>query len=295
VLKSDKKRVKKELTLEELQKVAIKSTPMYRAVIKCMTVSGMGEDEVIEFSNQGMAVLEKAMERPVAPGVIEVYLGSRKSNLEKEFYVYVGGGAYRELRKWLKVRERIEKRFKDPRLRERREREADGVREFPDAVFVTNTFTPLSKSGFYTYFSRKMEQLGFIEKEEDGGPGTRYNKNPHQIRSLFRTQWSKSRVNPDIGEYFMGHVVDSLDYNRVHDDRDYRIREYLKALPYLDLDNERAFGKVDASRVEELEDRLRRAEEDSRKIIEELARSHENLQRRLEELERRRNAGGYPS
>jgi len=93
----------------------------------------------------------------------------------------------------------------------------------------------------------------------------------------------------------MGHVVDSLDYNRVHDDRDYRIREYLKALPYLDLDNERAFGKVDASRVEELEDRLRRAEEDSRKIIEELARSHENLQRRLEELERRRNAGGYPS
>ncbi len=260
VLKSPLRKVEKRLSLVELNQVAIKSTPMYRAVIKGMLVSGMGEDEIVRFSNQGISVLEEAMANPVDDELIEIYLGPRKSNVDKSFYVYIGGGAYRELKKWLKVREKIERRFNDPELKARRERDAQGVREFPDSIFVTNTFTPLSTSGLYTYFSRKMEQLGFIEKEEKGGPGTRYNKNPHQIRSKFRTQWSMSRMNPDIGEYFMGHTVDSLDYNRAHDDRDYRMGEYLRALPYLDIDNERSFGQVDEEVVETLSNRVKELE-----------------------------------
>lgn len=67
-------------------------------------------------------------------------------------------------------------------------------------------------------------------------------------------------MNPDIGEYFMGHTVDSLDYNRAHDDRDYRIGEYLKALPYLDMDNERSFGQVDEEVVETLSTRVKELE-----------------------------------
>ena len=269
VLKSSVKKVKKSLSLVELRQVAIKSTPMYRAVYKCMFGSGMGEDEVIKFSNQGMAALQEAMENPVADGVIEVYLGARKANVDGDFYVYIGGGAYRELRSWLKVRKGIEERFNDPRLVERRLRlrRTDKVDEFPDSVFVTNVFSPLSSNGLYNYFHRKMEQLGFIHvprenndargRVKNGRSGNRYNKNPHQIRSLFRTQWSKSRVNPDVGEYFMGHVVDSLDYNRVADDREYRIAEYRKAVPYLDLEHERAFGKVDEREVESLSAQVR--------------------------------------
>ncbi len=260
VLKSPLRKVEKRLSLVELNQVAIKSTPMYRAVIKGMLVSGMGKDEIVQFSNQGISVLEEAISNPVDDELIEIYLGARKSNVDKDFYVYIGGGAYRDLKKWLKVREKIERRFNNPELRARREREAQGVREFPDSLFVTNTFTPLSTSGLYTYFSRKMEQLGFIEKKENGTSGTRYSKNPHQIRSIFRTQWSKSRRNPDIGEYFMGHTVDSLDYNRAHDDRDYRTKEYLKALPYLDMDNERSFGQVGEEVVETLSNRVKELE-----------------------------------
>lgn len=260
VLKSPVRKPEKSLSMVELKQIAIKSTPMYRAVIKGMLISGMGEDEIVKFSNQGMSALKEAMMNPVDDDVIEMYLGARKTNVDKDFYVYIGGGAYRELRNWLKVREKIERRFNDPELKARREREAQGVREFPDAIFVTNTFTPVSAAGFYTYFSRKLEQLGFIEREENGRTGNRYNKNPHQIRSLFRTQWSKSRMNPDIGEYFLGHTVDSLDYNRAHGDRDYRIKEYLGALPYLDMDNERAFGQVGKEEVEALSKRVKELE-----------------------------------
>lgn len=260
VLRSSQKKAEKTLSLVELQQVAIKSTPMYRAVIKGMLASGMGMDEIVEFSNQGMSALREAMTKLVNGDVIEIYLGPRKINVDKEFYVYIGGGAYRELLNWLKVREKKERIFNDPDLMARRERRSQGVREFPDAIFVTNTFTPLSTHGFYIYFSRKMDQLGFIEKEENGTTGTRYDKNPHQIRSLFRTQWSKSRRNPDLGEYFMGHTVDSLDYNRAHDDRDYRIKEYLSALPYLDMDSERAFGQVDEEEVETLSNRVKELE-----------------------------------
>lgn len=257
VLKSSRRKVEKRLSLVELRQVAIKSSPMYRAVLKCMLASGMGEDEVVKFSDQGMEALREAMADPVADGVIEVYLGARKVNVEGDFYVYIGGGAYRELRTWLKVRQGLEERFRDPRLRSRRRMKA---KTFPESVFVTNMFTPLSGKGFYSYFTRKMEQLGFIQRDRNGTPGSRYNKNPHQIRSLFRTQWSKSRVNPDVGEYFMGHVVDSLDYNKVADDTEYRIAEYRKAVPYLDLDHERAFGKVDEDEVESLSVQVRALE-----------------------------------
>jgi len=269
VLKSDVKKVRKNLSLVELREVAIRSSPMYRTVLKCMFGSGMGEDEVVKFSNQGMAALQEAMEDPVADGVIEVYLGARKHNIDGDFYVYIGGGAYRELRSWLKVRKGLEERFNDPDLVERRlrDRRAAKVDEFPDSVFVTNIFSPLSTNGLYNYFHRKMEQLGFIHiprennnsrgRVKNGSSGNRYNKNPHQIRSLFRTQWSKSRVNPDVGEYFMGHVVDSLDYNKVADDREYRIAEYRKAVHYLDLENERTFGKVDEAEVESLSQQVR--------------------------------------
>ena len=257
VLRSSQKKAKKTLSLVELKQVAIKSSHMYRAVIKGMLVSGMGMDEIVEFSNQGMSVLKEAMMNPVDDGVIEIYLGPRKMNVENEFYVYIGGGAYRELRNWLKVREKKESIFNDPDLKARREKRSQGVREFPDSIFVTNTYTPLSTKGLYMYFSRKIEQLGFIEKKENGTTGTRYEKNPHQIRSLFRTQWSKSRRNPDIGEYFMGHTVDSLDYNRAHNESDYRINEYLSALPYLDMDSERAFGQVDEAEVESLNNQIK--------------------------------------
>ena len=269
VLKSSVKKVRKDLSLVELRQVAIKSTPMYRTVLKCMFGSGMGEDEVVKFSNQGMAALQEAIENPVADGIIEIYLGARKHNIDGDFYVYVGGGAYRELRNWLKVRKGLEERFNDPALVKRRlrDRKTAKVDEFPDSVFVTNKFSPLSRNGLYNYFHRKMEQLGFIHiprennkargRVKNGSSGNRYNKNPHQIRSLFRTQWSKSRVNPDVGEYFMGHVVDSLDYNRVADDRDYRIAEYRKAVHYLDLENERTFGKIDEAEVESLSQQVR--------------------------------------
>ena len=279
VLKSTVKKPEKRLSLVELKQVAIKSTPMYRAVIKGMLASGMGVDEIIKFSNQGISTLKKALLNPVHDDVIEIYLGPRKTNVDKEFYIYIGGGAYRELRNWLKVREKVERRFNDPELKARREREAQGVREFPDAVFVTNTFTPLSSSGFYTYFSRKMEQLGFIEKEENGRSGTRYNKNPHQIRSLFRTQWSKSRMNPDIAEYFLGHSVDSLDYNRCHDDRPYRIDEYLSALPYLDMDSERAFGHVAEDELESLRAEVTRLQTGKDTEVVALRRDIEDLKR----------------
>ncbi len=35
----------------------------------------------------------------------------------------------------------------------------------------------------------------------------------------------------------MGHVVDSLDYNRAPHERDFRITEYSKAQPFLDIEN----------------------------------------------------------
>jgi len=46
----------------------------------------------------------------------------------------------------------------------------------------------------------------------------------------------------------------------VADDREYRIAEYRKAVNYLDLDHNRAFGKVDEDEVESLSVQVRALE-----------------------------------
>ena len=58
----------------------------------------------------------------------------------------------------------------------------------------------------------------------------------------------------------MGHQVDPLNYNKAFRDVDYVKAEYKKALPMLQIMSSGApFGRVEGSRIEELERRLQEA------------------------------------
>lgn len=288
VLKSKVRKVEKRLRIRMLKEIIDKSNVMYGAVFRSMLASGMGLGEVVKWSNQGIDGLKEALSNPLRGSdgeeLIEAYLPARKQNRETDFYVLIGGSAIQALRKWLRRREEIRRRFDDESLKARRERrrKTQLPKEFPDSIFVTNSFTPLSKSGASTYYQRKIKQL-FLRGEGEGATGgKRYGINLHQIRQVFRSRWAQSEASPDVAEYMMGHVVDKLDYNQVHMDREFRINEYCKALPYLDIETTTYEARAANEKAEQATKRIKEMETQIEELRRERQRDSELLRLLLE-------------
>lgn len=270
-----RKGTKKELDIETLRDIIDDCNPMYKAVFSCMLASGMGIGEILEWSDTGLDELREALENPIrweGVEIVEIFLAARKLHIEEDFYVYIGGSALEFLKAWLKHREDMERRF-------------NLERAFPNSIFVNNTYKPLKRSATQFYYTSKIHRLKIKRKVEGGSVSTRYNLNMHQIRSIFRTRWQKSDTDGAVGEYFMGHVEDKNGYNQIHNDRDYRIGEYVKGLSWVDI------KKIDVEQQsEELEATKRKLEEITERFeaeharVSELERRDRRREERLEQL-----------
>ncbi len=96
-------------------------------------------------------------------------------------------------------------------------------------------------------------RIGVIDPIKRGaGRGHQTGKNLHELRDVFRSQWEKSPAKASVAEFLMGHVVDPLEYNKAHYDRKWVRKEYLNALPMLQLmSSGRPFGQVEEEKLEE--------------------------------------------
>jgi hypothetical protein len=66
--------------------------------------------------------------------------------------------------------------------------------------------------------------------------GVRYGFNIHEFRDVARSLWSESGANTNVAEFCMGHTVDPLGYDKIYTlSRDFAVKEFLKAQPYLSL------------------------------------------------------------
>ena len=248
-------RAKKDLTVEILRDLIYKSNPMYMAVWSCMLSAGMGIGEAVKWSDAGIQELRKALANPVRVGgveMVELYLGARKLNLEMEFYTYVSGSALEYLKAWVKYRDKMEARPNAPR-------------PFPDAIFVGNTYNPLTRKAAQFYWISKLKQLGLWEST--GRRSSRTNMNIHQIRDTFKTRCHKASAfngaDLPLADYFMGHKSEKYDYDHVHNDRGFRIDQYILFQPWLDVKRIEIEGQSEEleaqkARIDELEDKLDR-------------------------------------
>lgn len=222
-----KPRARKNLKIELLREIIYKSNTMYRSVWGAMLSSGMGIGEIVKWSDAGIDELKKAMANPVrADGfeLVEVYLGARKLNLEMEFYTYVSGSALEALKAWVKHRDELALRPNAPR-------------PFPDAIFIGNTYNPLNRKAAQFYWVNKLKQLGLWEST--GRKSSRTNMNIHQIRDVFKTRAhmasAYSEADLPMSDYFLGHKSEKYDYDHIHSDRGFRVKQYLLFMPWLDV------------------------------------------------------------
>jgi len=259
---SEQAPMRKDLTVAHLKQIVLGKNIMYRAIFLSILEGAMGQDELIEWSSQGIGPLmdELKGEKRRRHGVIRVDLKPRKKN-PQPYFTLIGGDALRAIEDWVRHRETLRAAF------ERKHPKG----HFPDSIFVSIHGKPLTLLGIQTYWRRLAYDLGFIKSRSQGGPGTRYGVNPHQIRKLFRTLYGRSRsenaeLHRNVGEFLMGHTVDPYDYNRFFDDEDIVIQEYVKALPYLDIvSSDKAEGKVDEDEVENLRRYTKELEEKLKK------------------------------
>jgi len=253
VPKAEKPPVMGTLTLEEVKLVVLASNPVYRAVFISMLQGGIDEAGICDWSKAGLEDLEKALPEIAhlrsRERVYKIELpGRKKFRNIKPFYTRIGSDAIDALEVWM------------------RKRPGDAK-----AIFTNQYGDPLSEEAMRTYWTRKLKRLGIIEPGKPGDKGSRYGKNLHELRDLFRSQWEKTPAKGSVAEFMMGHQVDPLEYNKAFRDESWTLGEYRKALPMLQIVSSGVpFGQVPEDALRGLlEERDREIEELRRQIGEE--------------------------
>lgn len=273
-IRSDVPAVQGTLSLEEVRKVILASNECYQAVFTAMFQGALDRSGFDYWNRTGWESLKEQLREEA--DVVKIDLpGRKKEKNRRPFYTFIGGDAIKAIRKYLEKRPN-EKSFSEwERNREERCRE-DGVEYRPrtlkaDFIFYTKDMEPVSSNSIRLYWLRKTKRLGLVQATP-GGPGTRYGKNPHEMRDLWRTQFMMSRRAPEVAEFLMGHVVDPNRYVKVHRNEAWALQEYREALPWLQLmSSSMPYGQVDQIAIDKLT-------QDNRELASEIESLHKQLQ-----------------
>ena len=237
---SDVPSVVGSLTPEEIKRILLTSNKLYRAVFISMFQAGLDGEMFVYWNENGWNELREQLIKGSNP--IKINLPGRKLNRNiKPYYSYITTDAIKAIRDYLP----------DPLPLDR------------DFIFINQAGTGISKQTLRSYFRRHLKKLGMIKQYDTGNKQVqvRYGKNPHEMRDTFRTLWSMSPARYEVGEYFMGHTVDKLGYDKSSLDSDFYRREYLKASRFLNLLSSNApYGLVESDEVEDLRLEVNRLE-----------------------------------
>ena len=210
-LHADKPPTEGTLTVDEVRRVVLSCNVMYRAVYLSMFMGGMGEKELLYWSDHGLLDLKDQLGRDL----VEVTLPGRKQYRNvKPYYSYLGGDAVEALRVYMAGR-----------------RDAKGC----GSIFVTKQGERLTYGALYEQWMVRLRALGLAKPKGSAGLSYRTGKNPHELRDLFRTQWTFSGARESVAEFQMGHTVDKLGYNKFMKDKEFVKEVYREAWPFLNV------------------------------------------------------------
>jgi len=212
------------VSVEEFKFALSGCNELYQAVYLCMFQGAMGLGELVYWSDHGWEDLRDQLRLDVNP--IKISLPGRKKGRNiRPYYTFIGHDAVEALERWFKVRPLGAK-----------------------TIFTNQFDDPLTQDAIHRYWTDHLKKIGIIKVPDVVSPRTRYGKNPHELRDLFRTRWQKSGRAPEVAEFFMGHVIDPLGYNKAMSDENYTRREYRQASKWLNVISESPdFMHIDVS------------------------------------------------
>lgn len=294
-LRADKPPVESELMFEDLQKIILSCNEAYQAVYLIMFQSSMGCAEFEYFNHNSWPEVKPQLEE--GKQRIKITLPGRKSNKNRvPYYTFFGRDAVQALKTYLsKGRKPVKS---------------------GETIFLTEKGKPITTQAVERYFTRHAIKVGVIERWTPPCPkcgeatrylrewrgkmqptlyvcdkcgketaaselkiatDVRYKVHVHEMRDTFRSEWDLSSARSVAAEFFMGHNIDTNNYNKIMKlHPEWAEHQYELAEPFLNILSEDP-RTIDVNRIEAI------VEE---RVKERLANEHgrlEKLERELEE------------
>jgi len=250
---SDKAPVMDDLTVEEFRAILRRSNFVYRSAFLMMFQSGSGVGELLYMNSDLASYIWSEVRR--GANIIRLNMPGRKAKRNiQPYYTFIGGDAVETLRllfhsrgwrednvlfrskhgkpltasclqnyfRWQAIALGFIKAHSFPCLK----CGGDTVRHrgTVDGEYVVYYFClQCHAKNLSADYHLKPKQVA----------GIRYRMRTHELRDLFRTEWHRAQtyfgVDPEAGEFFMGHSGDPLKYDKIMRDKSYGLEQYRKA------------------------------------------------------------------
>jgi len=248
------------LKIEEVRKIIIHASQPYKAAYMVVLQGALGPAEYDLFN---MVAWKNIVDKLDEEGPIKIDLVREKTSRQEVrwYYTFIGADAKELIKEWLK------------------ERPVNS-----DALFVVynrqkREYVPLTSRLLGNMLTKIAKRLGLIEPIGPNGPHRRYHIHLHEFRDLFKSLCTLHGVNAVASEFFLGHAIDKLGYDKSPEyDVEWFRQEYMKVEPLLNILSNTG-GEI-----------LEKAKEEVRKefgeLIVNLQKENYELRKQLERLEK---------
>jgi hypothetical protein len=203
------------LKIEEVRELILNTQQPYRAALMVMFQGAMGLAEFFQFNQK---VWRKIADKLKDDGPIRVDLYRSKTSRQsvRKYYTFISEDAKTLIRQWMEIRPRA---------------------QATDDLFVTfnkntKTWVPINANLIGNAITKTAKRTGLVKGDRVG----RYHVHAHELRDLFKSLCTLSGVNQVASEFFLGHTVDKLGYDKSPEyDEEWFRNEYRKVEPLLNV------------------------------------------------------------
>ena len=206
------------LTERDIAKIASAAKPRDRSLILTKWMGLLDTEGVMYVGEHLAGQIVSAIEKHELP--IRLDLPGRKHmENEVEFFTYIGKDAIDALTFY----------FENER----------GWPKPDEPVWLNKFGKPMRARTWPEAWLDLIRRAGMIQKMPQHDHGSRYGYNTHEMRdaalSLLHTKAKKDGFDLDCAEFWLGHTVDPLKYDKFYKDKNYMPTQYRIAEPYLNI------------------------------------------------------------
>lgn len=276
----DKERARlKPLELREVKQIILNLKQPYKAAYTLMFQSAMGSAEFDQFNTgeewKELLKVKKEKDgteyREIDADEPQINLIREKTSTERvqKYYTFISKDAKDMIKEWLDIRPK----------------EADDINCL-FCVWYNNTqsYKPLTAHLLGIHVRKTAKKLGIIKPNRLNY----YHTHLHELRDLFKSLCSLNGVNKIASEFFLGHDIDKLGYDKSpkYDTMFFR-DEYSKVAPVLNLFSENGEVKKKIDQVaNDFREELKKKDEENKKLREQLENLQDKVAFLLEEYQR---------
>jgi hypothetical protein len=235
------------ITLEEMRQLLANAKPREQAMFLIQLQSGMDRSTFAEYFNLyswPQLVKQLGNEDPALWDLSKapIQLDLIRVKTQVPYYSYLSTDALKVLQAWLNVRKTL----------------TNKPMQNGEPIFISLQRTPVKKEQLSYLFNQLAISAGLESRKYGKASEIRYRFHEHEIRDTFRTACTVSGVAHPVAEFFIGHSIDKLGYDKSPQVYPEHFKaEYAKVEPMLNIFSNQVVG---LKKITELETKIQEKE-----------------------------------